>query len=130
MHEIAKLKSFTQHDYTEEHLKKYNNHYMSGKRKNKIRIVSQLLEDIEGKSVLDIGVGSGFFSRLCIKKKSKTISLDFADTIIQYHRKANPDFTLVQSNAEQLPFKMKHLIWFEDGTILGGFVNYTITISY
>lgn len=102
---VLKLKAFTQQDYTEEHLRKYLRSYSSGKRNNKIRIVSQLLGDIQGKSVLDIGIGGGFFSRLCIQKKAKTISLDFADTILQYHRKNDPDFTLVQADAQHLPFK-------------------------
>ena len=99
------MKIFDQHDYTEEHLRNYIQHYSSGKRKIKIKIVSWLIGDIQGKSVLDIGVGSGFFSRLCIQNKAKTISLDFADAIIQYHRKTNPDFKLVQSDAQHLPFK-------------------------
>ena len=99
------MKVFTRHDYTEYHLKKYLNFFSNEKRKNKIRIVSQLLGAIEGKSVLDIGIGAGFFSRFCIQKKAKTISLDFADPMIQYHRKNNPDFTLVQADAQYLPFK-------------------------
>ena len=99
------MKVFTRHDYTEYHLKKYLNFFSNEKRKNKIRIVSQLLGAIEGKSVLDIGIGEGFFSRLCLQKKAKTISLDFADPMIQYHKENNPDFTLVQADAQYLPFK-------------------------
>jgi ubiquinone/menaquinone biosynthesis C-methylase UbiE len=99
------MKEFTRHDYTEHHLQKYLRFYRSGRRKIKIKIVSRLLGDIEGKSVLDIGIGEGFFSRLCIQKKARTISLDFADPMIQYHRENNPDFTLVQADAQYLPFK-------------------------
>src|SRR4030067_1503131 len=99
------MKEFTRHDYTEHHLQKYLHFYRSGRRKIKIRIVSGLLGDIEGKSVLDIGIGEGFFSRLCLQKKAKTISLDFADPMIQYHKENNPDFTLVQADAQYLPFK-------------------------
>lgn len=99
------MKEFTRHDYTEHHLQKYLRFYRSGRRKIKIRIVSQLLGDIEGKTVLDIGIGEGFFSRLCLQKKAKTISLDFADPMIQYHKENNPDFTLVQADAQYLPFK-------------------------
>lgn len=99
------MKIFDQHDYSEEHLRNYIQHYSSGKRKIKVKIVSRLIGDIQGKSVLDIGVGSGFFSRFCIQKKAKTISMDFADAIIQYHRKTNPDFTLVQADAQHLPFE-------------------------
>lgn len=99
------MKEFTRHDYTEEHLKKYINHYISGKRNNKIRIVTRLLGDIQDKSVLDIGIGAGFFSRLCLQKKAKTISLDFAELIIQYNRKNNSEFRLVQADAQHLPFK-------------------------
>src|SRR4030042_1616346 len=99
------MKEFTRHDYTEHHLQKYLHFYRSGRRKIKIRIVSRLLGVIEGKSVLDIGIGEGFFSRLCIQKKAKTISLDFADPMIQYHKENNPDFTLVQADAQYLPFK-------------------------
>src|SRR4030042_2212086 len=99
------MKEFTRHDYTEHHLQKYLRFYRSGRRKIKIRIVSRLLGDIEGKSVLDIGIGEGFFSRLCLQKKAKTISLDFADPMIQYHKENNPDFTLVQADAQYLPFK-------------------------
>lgn len=99
------MEVFTRHDYTEEHLRKYLRSYSSGKRSNKIRIVSHLLGDIQGKSILDIGIGSGFFSRFCLQKKAKTISLDFADAILQYHRKNDPDFQLVQADAQHLPFK-------------------------
>ena len=99
------MKIFTRHDYTEHHLQKYLHSYRSGRRKIKIRIVSRLLGVIEDKSVLDIGIGEGFFSRLCIQKKAKTISLDFADPMIQYHKENNPDFTLVQADAQYLPFK-------------------------
>ena len=99
------MKIFTRHDYTEHHLQKYLHFYRSGRRKIKIRIVSRLLGVIEGKSVLDIGIGEGFFSRLCLQKKAKTISLDFADPMIQYHKENNPDFTLVQADAQYLPFK-------------------------
>lgn len=99
------MKEFTRHDYTEYHLQKYIHFYRGGRRKIKIRIVSQLLGNIEGKSVLDIGIGEGFFSRFCIQKKAKTVSLDFADVMINYHKENNPDFTLVQADAQYLPFR-------------------------
>src|SRR4030042_3142622 len=99
------MKEFTRHDYTEHHLQKYLHFYRSGRRKIKIRIVSRLLGVIEGKSVLDIGIGEGFFSRLCLQKKAKAISLDFSDPMIQYHKENNSDFTLVQADAQYLPFK-------------------------
>lgn len=100
------MKVFTRHDYTKEHLNMYVHSYKSGLRNNKIRIISRLLGDVHGKSVLDIGIGSGFFSRFCMSNKAKKIiSVDFADPIIEYHRQNNPDFRLVQADAQNLPFK-------------------------
>ncbi|MDY7038464.1 MAG: hypothetical protein SV375_20195, partial [Thermodesulfobacteriota bacterium] len=83
------MKVFTRYDYTEYHLKKYLQSYTSGRRPIKIRTVSRLLGAIKGKSVLDLGIGGGYFSRLCVKDGARTVSLDFADAVIQYHRKNN-----------------------------------------
>ncbi len=96
---------FTGHDYTEEHIMRYIDSYNRGKRSIKTKIISRLLGDVKGKSILDIGIGSGFFSQFCINRKANTISVDFASSIIEYHRKNNPNLTLIQADAQALPFK-------------------------
>jgi ubiquinone/menaquinone biosynthesis C-methylase UbiE len=99
------VNKFTRFDYTEGHIRSYVSNYQSGRRKYKIKVISRFLNDIRGESVLDIGIGSGFFTRLCIQKGARVFSTDFADPIIEYHGHENPDFRLIQGNAEELPFR-------------------------
>jgi 2-polyprenyl-3-methyl-5-hydroxy-6-metoxy-1,4-benzoquinol methylase len=91
-------------DYTDEHVKTYVEFYAGGHRHNKIRLVTSLLPDLASQRVLDVGIGSGFFSRWCAERGARVVSIDFADAVVRYHRH-DPLLTIVQADAQAMPFR-------------------------
>ncbi len=64
----------------------------------------------DGASILDVGCGSGFFSRVLIsgEENVKVTGLDLDEGLIEYAQnetRDNPDISFVQGNALSLPFE-------------------------
>lgn len=59
------------------------------------------------KNILDIGMGTGLLTEnLCAQfPNAEIVGLDFSDGMIEYARKKNPYFRIVQADARKLPFK-------------------------
>ncbi len=91
-------------DYTDRHLQTYIYQADGGAHSRKIRIVFSLLGDLEGKNVLDLGIGSGFYSRLCAEAGANVFSLDHADCIVDHYRE-NGGSNVIQASCETLPLR-------------------------
>ncbi|MDD5697535.1 MAG: methyltransferase domain-containing protein [Victivallaceae bacterium] len=102
-HEVdLKGPKITSSDYTEAHLKVYLFQTESGVQSRKIKIVSRYLNDLKGKKVLDIGIGGGFYSKLCKERGAEVLSLDHAEAIIEFHRKSK-ELNLIQADCTDMP---------------------------
>ncbi|HOW35238.1 MAG TPA: methyltransferase domain-containing protein [Candidatus Omnitrophota bacterium] len=58
-------------------------------------------------SILDIGMGTGALTEnLCAQfPNAEIFGMDFSDGMIEYARKRNPYFRIIQADARKLPFK-------------------------
>lgn len=92
-------------DYTSKHLESYKEKYRSGFNKTKEIIVSSLLGDIRGKTVLDIGCGCGVFSNYCYNQGAEVFSLDFSPVVLNFVKETNPNLNIIQASGENLCFR-------------------------
>lgn len=75
------------------------------------KMVCDLCEDIKGKRLLEIGVGTGRFSIELAKKGANMMSLDPANAMLQitkektYRNNINNKISLIKGDGNNLPFK-------------------------
>ena len=75
-------------------------------REIKIEKVHEQLLNIEGKSILDLGCGIGFFSNLCDSLGAKTTAMDYADSMVKMSKQRySQKFPIIQGETKRLPFK-------------------------
>ena len=96
---------FVSESYTDEHATIYARRYDEGMRNAKISIVGKHITDIEGKRVLDIGAGIGYFSNLCYESGAKAIATDHAVSMVNRIRSRYENkFSIACCKAHLLPF--------------------------
>ena len=71
------------------------------------KLVEQMKGDTKNKMILDVGMGTGWFTNrlLNLFTESRVIGLDFATGMIEYVKERNYDLSIIQANADFLPFK-------------------------
>ena len=68
--------------------------------------MTELLKNkVEGKAVLDMGCGSGLFTKMLKDWKAEVVGEDLSDGLLAIARRENPDIEFYQANAEDMPFE-------------------------
>lgn len=76
--------------------------------------VMEYLGDLEGKRVMDIGAGSGYFSVKLAEKGAKVIAADVDDEFLQYLRQRITDHNLKNIELRKIPYDSPSL---KDGEV-------------
>lgn len=96
---------FESEDYTNEHATVFARRYDEGKRNIKVNMVRKQITDIQGKRVLDIGSGIGYFSNLCGESGAIVIAVDHAVSMLTKARlRYGNKFSFVRCKTHPLPF--------------------------
>lgn len=90
-------------EYTRGHWETYVANYASGRRRAKIKIVKNLLGEISGTRVLDVGIGAGYWTRHCRDAGATVTTLEYEEALIEPYRTSR-DLMLVQGDAQTMPF--------------------------
>jgi ubiquinone/menaquinone biosynthesis C-methylase UbiE len=90
-------------EYTRGHWETYVANYASGRRRAKIALVLEWMGEVQGRRVLDVGIGAGFWTRTCVERGARVISLEFADALVDPYR-GERRLRLVQGDAQRMPF--------------------------
>jgi ubiquinone/menaquinone biosynthesis C-methylase UbiE len=64
-----------------------------------------LLGNVRGKKVLDLGCGPGIYAGILIKKGASVKGIDNSETLIKIAKKEAPEAEFTLGSAEKLPFK-------------------------
>ncbi|MHA1718034.1 MAG: class I SAM-dependent methyltransferase [Promethearchaeota archaeon] len=67
------------------------------------------LNDAKGKSVLDVGCGTGYFSEILYRKGAHVIGLDSSEKMIEIAKTRNPEIKYVNGEAENLSEYIKYI---------------------
>ena len=68
------------------------------------RLLMKMLKPVQGGTLLDIGCGSGYFSRRFANKGLAVIGIDPDNTMLAYAQSLNRDICYIQGNALSMPF--------------------------
>lgn len=71
-----------------------------------LRLLSRLPEDLTGLSVLDLGCGTGFFTKMLAERGAEVTACDLSSAMLEktHERCQGFDIRYVQADAEALPF--------------------------
>jgi len=67
----------------------------------------ELLGNIKGKKVLDIGCGAGIYAKHMTKKGAKVKGFDISDEMLRLAKQDNPKLDLRKGSCYKIPFKEK-----------------------
>ncbi|MDO5058415.1 MAG: malonyl-ACP O-methyltransferase BioC [Neisseria sp.] len=67
------------------------------------RLENRFSDGLNGKTVLDIGAGSGWFSQQLAEKNAAVIALDLAEGMLRHIRSRSPEQPCILADAEALP---------------------------
>lgn len=76
--------------------------YNSGAQSNKLVTLFQLLGDIKGKTILDLGCGGGFFAAQCKERGANVIAVDYAKSAVAFARDRFPTLDVRVASAYTL----------------------------
>ncbi|MFT5238284.1 MAG: ubiquinone/menaquinone biosynthesis C-methylase UbiE [Ulvibacter sp.] len=62
-------------------------------------------KDLTGKTLLDGGCGTGWFTKRALERKAKVTSIDIAPKLVALTKKKNPDTIAVEGSLLELPFE-------------------------
>lgn len=65
----------------------------------------KLLGNVKGKKILDLGCGTGIYSKLLTKKGAKIKGIDISNKMIEIARKENSNVEFIVGGIEKLPYK-------------------------
>src|SRR4030067_1847594 len=84
--------------------KRIKKHYLQRKTNLNNKCLKKILENVKGKSVIDVGCGDGYLIRM-LDNKYKIVGCDILiDDLVE---KFNSNIKLVKARLEKLPFKSK-----------------------
>lgn len=85
---------------------------------NKKRMMKILDRYVNKKRVLDVGCGSGFFSKYFIERNCKVVSIDYSNEALKLTGKLNNKIMLIKGNILNLPLKEESFDFvFSDGLL-------------
>ena len=67
----------------------------------------ELLGNVKGKKILDLGCGTGIYAKLLTKKGAKVKGFDISPKMIDIAKKENPNLDLKVGSANKIPFNDK-----------------------
>lgn len=67
----------------------------------------ELLGNVNGKKILDMGCGSGIYAKLLTKKGAIVKGFDISKEMLNIAKKSNPKLELIPGSAYKIPFKEK-----------------------
>lgn len=67
----------------------------------------ELLGNVKGKKILDLGCGTGIYAKLLTKKGAKIKGFDISPRMIEIAKKENPNLDLRVGSGNKIPFKEK-----------------------
>lgn len=76
--------------------------YYSGAHQNKIDFFKSILGDVNGKEVLDLGCGSGFFSNIAREAGARVIGTDYSESAIAFAKNRYPGIDFRIGNAKTI----------------------------
>jgi len=79
--------------------KKFHNEYLE------MPTTLQLLGNVKDKEVLDLGCGTGVYTKILAKKGAKVKGIDISEKEIEIAKRINPKIEFKVGNAEKLPYK-------------------------
>jgi ubiquinone/menaquinone biosynthesis C-methylase UbiE len=92
-------------------------------------IVDQLLGNMQGQKLLDIGAGTGRFTTQMIEKDAQVTSLDISLSMLRYAKDIlTTDSTLIQADATYLPFRAQSFDGCISVNVFSHIVNYKTTL--
>ncbi|MEO8400139.1 MAG: methyltransferase domain-containing protein [Ignavibacteriaceae bacterium] len=62
-------------------------------------------ENLEGKTLLDAGCGTGWFTKKAVERKAKVTSLDISAKLVDITKKKNPAAITIEGSLLDLPFE-------------------------
>jgi ubiquinone/menaquinone biosynthesis C-methylase UbiE len=104
-HSHAKDVEYSAADYDERYFLGHIRRYEEGVYGNRVKWISQYLDGVKGKTVLDAACGIGFFSEVARQSGARVASLDFSPAALRVYRKrGGADARLLRGSVEDLPF--------------------------
>jgi len=102
-------KKVSAEDYSEEIADRMVARYDSGIRAMKLKLVGNLLANIKGRKVLDIGAGIGNISSMCCDLGAEVVATDYSPSMIMKIRERHRGrFGVLACEANSLPFCSNH----------------------
>lgn len=69
--------------------------------------VIEMLGNVKGKKILDMGCGTGIYAKILRDKGAKVKGFDISEGMIEIAKKENPNIDLRVGNVEKIPFNEK-----------------------
>lgn len=70
-------------------------------------VTFELLGDVKGKKILDLGCGTGIYAKILTKRGALVKGFDISPKMIEIAKKENPDLELKVGSANKIPFDEK-----------------------
>lgn len=95
---------FESSDYSETHAEKFAARYDDGIRKIKSDKVLGALGDVQGKAIVDLGCGIGYFANALAERGATVVACDFAESMVRATASRYPrKFPVVRASVEAPP---------------------------